>query len=736
MSDFQLKMSMGQLLTEGPPIRGQRPLFGFDPTEDGQVLPQNFIRGERIFRSHAMIGATLAFSIPLYVGVITIETAIQSAGAFGRPAPVGMVGPADERVAILTVCLLALVGLAHESGSRGDRPLVNESVLEGATTGFVLVAGDGQVLDATERAASLLGTDRDVLVGCSHQNLPTGLREAVERPGVDHAVESDRGRPFRIQAEMVDTDRTDAVWLCTVRDARRGSTTEMGTTETAHDDAGTVHEGSTDERPRDDSSATLSQADEPTAPDTEISAVEYDRAVARGCSEAVAIVDDTATIRAVTEALVNQTGYPESMLVGSTLSRLLSPADVQEVRSLLGDRLQTAGSRELDVTVQTSAGESRSTKLSCVPVSMDSFDATVCVFRDVSEHRQCQSDLEGYETIVEALADPVWTIAADGTISFVNEAFEAVSGRSRDDVAAGRLDLVDVVVGGDAELVRQTVSELLTGDCATDRATVEVALVTSDGRQVPVEMNVTALPTPNDGEPAFRGVASVARDVSHRKRRQEVLTVTNRVLRHNLRTHANLISGYADLLAAVAEGDTAEFYVEGIHESTEWLSTLGESLRALQETIEQQVCPTDPLSVSMIEDVALAYEDQYPEATVEVTLATDRLVDASPDAVSHAVSHVVENAIVHNDREDPSVWVEVTDDEDRIVISIADDGPGIPETERAVVMGETEVTQLEHGSGIGMWAARWFIQTVGGDVTIDARDPRGTVVRLSLPAAE
>ncbi len=69
---------------------------------------------------------------------------------------------------------------------------------------------------------------------------------------------------------------------------------------------------------------------------------------------------------------------------------------------------------------------------------------------------------------------------------------------------------------------------------------------------------------------------------------------------------------------------------------------------------------------------------------------------------------------------------------DRLVLTIEDDGPGIPEHEVAAVESGRE-TALEHGSGLGLWIVEWAAAAVGADVDYAAREPRGTCVTVQLP---
>ena len=125
------------------------------------------------------------------------------------------------------------------------------------------------------------------------------------------------------------------------------------------------------------------------------------------------------------------------------------------------------------------------------------------------------------------------------------------------------------------------------------------------------------------------------------------------------------------------------------------------------------------------------------------------------DGIRAVVENTVENALDHHDgegteRDDGGAWVRAalrregdrdggdgSDESDsgrdaRFVLTVADDGPGIPEHEVEAVESGRE-TALEHGSGLGLWVVAWGAAAVGADVTYAERAPRGTRVTVSIP---
>jgi len=70
-----------------------------------------------------------------------------------------------------------------------------------------------------------------------------------------------------------------------------------------------------------------------------------------------------------------------------------------------------------------------------------------------------------------------------------------------------------------------------------------------------------------------------------------------------------------------------------------------------------------------------------------------------------------------------------------VEVHVCDDGPGIQSMEIDALEDRREITELAHGSGLGLWVMKWFVDTVDGELRIDTREPRGTEVTFVLPTA-
>ena len=231
----------------------------------------------------------------------------------------------------------------------------------------------------------------------------------------------------------------------------------------------------------------------------------------------------------------------------------------------------------------------------------------------------------------------------------------------------------------------------------------------------------------------------------------EVLTVLNRVLRHDVRNDLTVIAGYIDL--ARREGDESiHEYLDGIEARAERIERLSDHARLAEDAVLGDDAAEGTTDLALVaERVVGTIARDFPAASVSVDTGGTSARVPGHDLLESAVHNVVENAVEHAGREDPTVDVTVrvhpagaaTDGgrprlpsgeaADSVVeVVVADDGPGFPERERTVLEDGGE-DALESSSGMGLWVVHWIVDAVGGVTTVADRDGGGSVVTLRFP---
>jgi len=204
----------------------------------------------------------------------------------------------------------------------------------------------------------------------------------------------------------------------------------------------------------------------------------------------------------------------------------------------------------------------------------------------------------------------------------------------------------------------------------------------------------------------------------------KLLTVNQRVLRHNLRNEVTIVLGYLEDLEETAETKLVRRHLLGLLETSQ-------EARRISEIWERDT--TDRYDVcALLTERAAALREEFPDADVAIEC------DAALTAEAHvalplAIEELLENAVVHNDS-DVSVTTSCQRTSEGVRISIVDSGAGIPSNEIDVLFRSAE-TDLEHGNGLGLWLVYWTIQKSGGELSFSERAGGGTVVELLLSEA-
>ncbi|WP_226008233.1 PAS domain S-box protein [Natrinema salinisoli] len=143
-------------------------------------------------------------------------------------------------------------------------------------------------------------------------------------------------------------------------------------------------------------------------------------------------------------------------------------------------------------------------------------------FRDVSERKERERELERYERTIETVWDGVVTLDSDNRFVMVNDAFCEMSGYDREELLGERVTLIhDEDVNKRAEELNE---DVLAGEM--EYATIEFDLETAGGDRVPVEGRFG----PNEASGGSIGRASVVRDISERKERERELAKYEKIV--------------------------------------------------------------------------------------------------------------------------------------------------------------------------------------------------------------
>ena len=222
-------------------------------------------------------------------------------------------------------------------------------------------------------------------------------------------------------------------------------------------------------------------------------------------------------------------------------------------------------------------------------------------------------------------------------------------------------------------------------------------------------------------------------------RRDVISTVS-----HELRTPLTSIRGYVELLAEDSHlSEEERRMVDVVDRNTARLERLVEDLLLLGQ-VDRSAPPLvseirlDTLVVAAVD----ALEPQLAAHRLRlerVGLDTPCTVQSDRDQLDRAITNVLANAIKYTP-DGGTVSVTLSTTGGRVVLTIADTGVGIPESELPLLFdrfyrGAAAVEIGAPGTGLGLAIVKGLVELNGGTVAVRSAVGHGSVFTIELPTA-
>jgi len=211
-----------------------------------------------------------------------------------------------------------------------------------------------------------------------------------------------------------------------------------------------------------------------------------------------------------------------------------------------------------------------------------------------------------------------------------------------------------------------------------------------------------------------------------------LLTINQRVLRHNLRNELSVSLGYLKNIEAADRSAETERDVRMIEKHLRRLLTTTERTREIVSIWENDRTAEFDLVTVLEAEIARAREE-HPGVEIATEFDADCRVNCH-SALPSAIREALENAIEHTP-EDTPITARVRRGRDGMaILEITDRGRGIPKFDVEAIEGQKE-TPLNHTQGLGLWIIYWTVKMSGGTLDLLEESPQGTTVRITLPEA-
>ena len=219
-----------------------------------------------------------------------------------------------------------------------------------------------------------------------------------------------------------------------------------------------------------------------------------------------------------------------------------------------------------------------------------------------------------------------------------------------------------------------------------------------------------------------------------------------RTISHDLRTPLTTISGNADNLLSCGnelDSETRHRLYQDIYDDAQWLTDLVENLLSATRIEESHLgLNTSAELLYDILDSAMQHcKRKVAGRCIEFLPPEDLLlVRVDPGLVTQVIVNLLDNALKYTPH-GSCIKLSATAEDAFVRVSVADDGPGIPDEEKPLVFEKFfccsgSGTEHRRQLGLGLYLCRAIVEAHGGTIGVKDNLPHGAIFHFTLPREE
>lgn len=431
-------------------------------------------------------------------------------------------------------------------------------------------------------------------------------------------------------------------------------------------------------------------------------------------------------------------GYSAAETIGRHISCLLPPdypddtvAIMQRLRR--GERIE-----HYETKRQAKNGDVLSVSLTISPIREENGEiiGASTIARDITQRKRSEEELRRsrqalqeselrFRSLVQNSSDIISVLSSDGTIRYESPSIERILGYKPEELL-GKNAFAFVHPDDRARVMEIFEKHLTIPGSITP---IELRFRHNDGSWRALEATGNNLLH----EPGVAGVVVNSRDITERKRTEDVLHATEK-----LATTGRLAAAIAHEINNPLEGVTNLLYLLENHPSLDAAARryarmaqeeVGRVARIARQTLAFYREPTVPVEVDVVELLnglleLYGHKLQNRRIALEKRMEGAAFITASPGEVRQVLSNLVGNAL-DAVAEGGEIKVHVFQSRDwrhpwqsGVRVSVADSGHGIRHEHLESIFDPFFTTKGEKGTGLGLWISNGIMQKYGGSIRV------------------
>ncbi|GLB59831.1 PAS domain S-box protein [Cytobacillus sp. NCCP-133] len=352
----------------------------------------------------------------------------------------------------------------------------------------------------------------------------------------------------------------------------------------------------------------------------------------------------------------------------------------------------------------------------------------ICIIRDMTQRITMEEEIletqEKYRFLVEYSKDTIGMVTQKGIWTYINNEGKKLFGftSSKEIIGTALHDYTppsEHSILDDFFQTKQSVNfelNLIRTDAQTRKAEVQLIPTTFKNRKV---------------------YQIIIKDITGQKKTEEKLQNAEKLsvvgqlaagIAHEIRNPLTAIKGFTQLLNEERQGDFAEVILNEL----ERIEDIVNDLLVLAKPQITEMEETNLITVVKSVITLLNSQAVMENILIELTHSqSDFHVKCEKDKIKQVLINIIKNSIEAMPV-GGKINVDIRQDNNFVIISVEDEGIGIPE-ERLAKLGEPFYSTKEKGTGLGIMICKKIIKNHGGNLYIHSKENEGTTVRVTLP---
>ncbi|WP_221798075.1 sensor histidine kinase [Oceanobacter mangrovi] len=466
-----------------------------------------------------------------------------------------------------------------------------------------------------------------------------------------------------------------------------------------------------------------------------------------GAVDGIVLIDERGTINSFNRTCERLFQYSAEEMIGKNVSVLMPRHTAKEHDGYLSNYLQTGHKRMIGTAREVVAirkdGKTLPVRLSVREIIIDDKRLYCGVLEDMEERNEAEKRYayiqKFQQLIMSNIPDLLFVKDSEFRIVNANPAFLAVYPESIRHTVIGSTTLESYQPEErEAFLVfdRKALAEGYSEN--------EEVIQFPDGKSRALQTKKVRFYN-SQGE-AF--ILGLSRDITAIKEAEDSLRKANSELEefayrtsHDLRSPlVSAISLLGMARESIEDGDT-EIAVESIKHAEASLGNLEHLVKSILSLTETKHVSEDATDIDLDRLLGSAIKhlnhmEGFQRIDIRIHNNATHVVKTLRGRLLLIIENLLSNAIKYQDPQEsnPSITIQITTPGDRLIISIEDNGLGIPESQRSHLfqMFKRFHRRVSFGSGLGLYMVRKSAEILGGELSFEAPE-KGARFVLNIP---